>query len=281
VKDFSGKTVYITGGSSGIGLETARLFASLGGDVVIFARDEERLASAARDIEGHRRSGSQKVHAVHMDVADPESVRTGIEEAIEKAGPPQVAIANAGVGYADLFIDTPHEAFDAVMKTNVYGVRSFVANVLPHMVGAKGTIVIVSSAAGLMGMYGYTTYGTSKYALVGFAECLRAELRTMGMTVTLVCPGEVDTPFVPKEAERLPFESRVVKSFCGRISPSRVAHAIVKGVAGKRFLVIPGVLTNLMFALHRFSNGMLTRYTSDLVVFVLRWYVSKQAARRR
>ncbi|HPC48279.1 MAG TPA: SDR family NAD(P)-dependent oxidoreductase, partial [Deltaproteobacteria bacterium] len=133
----------------------------------------------------------------------------------------------------------------------------------------------VSSAAGLMGMYGYTAYGTSKFALVGFAECLRCELEPMGIHVTLVCPGEVDTPFVPREAEHLPLESRVIKSFCGRISPDRVARAIVKAVASERFLVTPGVLTTIMYTLHRLSGGFLTRHTSDLVVRLVGWYARR------
>jgi NAD(P)-dependent dehydrogenase (short-subunit alcohol dehydrogenase family) len=272
--DFTGKVVYITGGSSGIGLSCARAFASLGAHITIFARDISRLEDASRDIARHARSQGQLIHAVSMNVSDNEETASKTKEAMALTGPPHVAIANAGIGYAELFLNTPFSAFDAVMKTNVYGVRNFIAGVLPAM-AYGGRIAIVSSLAGLIGMYGYTSYSTSKFALVGLAECLRAELKPMGISVTLVCPPEVDTPFLPQEAEHLPVESKVIKAFCGRISPERAARAVVKGVSRRRFLVIPGVLANVMYTIHRLSGGLLTRYASDALV----WAVQRPARR--
>ena len=269
--DLNNKLVFITGGSSGIGLETARLFSSLGSHVAVFARSRERLEQARHDIEKRRRSPSQKISAMSIDVADHADVQEKMPEAVKEFGIPDIVIANAGVGYADRFVNIPYEEFDALMKTNVYGVRNTIAALLPFMKGRGGHIVIVSSAAGLMGMFGYTAYGTSKFALVGFAECLRSELKPLGIPVTLVCPAEVDTPFVPMEAERLPPEARALKSFCGLIQPDRVARAIVKGVSKRKFLVIPGILTNIMYVNHRLTGGLATRITSDLVVRFIQW----------
>ena len=269
--DLNNKLVFITGGSSGIGLETARLFSSLGSHVAVFARSRERLEQARHDIEKRRRSPSQKISAMSIDVADHADVQEKMPEAVKEFGIPDIVIANAGVGYADRFVDIPYEEFDALMKTNVYGARNTIAALLPFMKGRGGHIVIVSSAAGLMGMFGYTAYGTSKFALVGFAECLRSELKPLGIWVTLVCPAEVDTPFVPMEAERLPPEARILKSFCGLIQPDRVARAIVKGVSKRKFLVIPGILTNIMYVNHRLTGGLATRITSDLVVRFIQW----------
>ncbi|HPC46796.1 MAG TPA: SDR family NAD(P)-dependent oxidoreductase, partial [Deltaproteobacteria bacterium] len=90
MKDASGKVVYITGGSSGIGLATARSFASRGAHVVIFARDETRLARACRDIELSRREASQRVAYVSMDVADHGDVSAKVSRAVELHGPPDV-----------------------------------------------------------------------------------------------------------------------------------------------------------------------------------------------
>lgn len=269
--DVAGKVVYITGGSSGIGLETAKEFASLGAHVAVFARDESRLQTACREIEAYRKTPSQRVAFASMDVADNADVAEKVSRMVRDMGAPDIAVANAGIGYADRFEAIPFEAFDRVMKTNVYGVRNFVAASLPYMKPGSA-VVIVSSAAGLMGMYGYTAYGTSKFALVGFAECLRAELKTEGISVVLVCPAEVDTPFIAKEAEHIPMESRVVKSFCGRIHPKRVAAAIAKAAASRRFLVIPGFLANTMYAIHRLTGGCMTRHASDMVISLVRWY---------
>lgn len=139
-----------------------------------------------------------------VDVADHMDVEENMRSAVKDFGTPDIVVANAGVGYADRFENIPYEEFDALMKTNVYGVRNTIAALLPSVRGRGGHVVIVSSAAGLMGMYGYSAYGTSKFALVGFAESLRSELKPLGIPVTLVCPAEVDTPFVPREAQKLP-----------------------------------------------------------------------------
>jgi 3-dehydrosphinganine reductase len=265
MKDFSSKLVYITGGSSGIGLETARLLSSRGADVAIFARTREKLDQAMIDIETHRLSSDQKVHAMQVDVADNDDVWDKMKEAIKIFGIPDIVITSAGVGQADLFGNICHQAFDALMKTNVYGTRSVIAALLPSMKERGGQIVILSSAAGLMGMFGYTSYAASKYALVGFAECLRSELKCHGIAVTLVCPPEVDTPFLLNEAG-IPPEARAMKNFAGTLQPSSVAAAILKGIIQKKFMVIPGVLAKLLYLNHRITNGFATRFSSDIIV---------------
>jgi 3-dehydrosphinganine reductase len=269
MKDFSNKLVYITGGSSGIGLETARQLSALGAHIAIFARDKNRLDQAKDQIRIHRCSPDQKIHVMQLDVADNDDVQDKMKEAITQFGVPDIVITSAGVGQADLFENISHQAFDALMKINVYGTRSIIAALLPSMKDRGGQIVIISSAAGLMGMYGYTSYATSKYALVGFAECIRSELKLYDIAVTLVCPPEVDTPFLVNEAG-IPPESRALKNFAGTLKAGPVARAIIKGMGKKNFLVIPGLLAKLLYLNHRLTNGLATRFTSDMIVKLVR-----------
>lgn len=264
-KFYDGKTVYITGGSSGIGLATARLLASLGANIVIIARNEAKLREAKDDIARRRITSAQTVECLSMDVADAAAVLEKAKKAVKTFGVPDVLILSAGVGTADYFENIPYEAFDSVMKINVYGPRNTVAAFLPFMKGKGGRIAILASMAGLIGMFGYTAYGTSKYAAVGLAECLRGELRRFNISVSVVCPPEVDTPIIVEEAKTLPAEARAVKSLAGFLTPEYVARVIARGVAKGKFLIVPGFTARMMFFFHRVSNGAMSRFTSDLV----------------
>ncbi len=127
-------------------------------------------------------------------------------------------------------------------------------------------MVILSSAAALFGMFGYTAYATSKAALMGFAESLRYELKPLGMPVRLLFPPEVDTPMNLDEVKTLPKEGRAMKSMGGFLIPAHVAKVIVKAIARKKYFVIPSPSTGFLYFFHRISNGFLSRFVSDFVV---------------
>lgn len=264
---FSSKLAFITGGSSGIGLETARLLASQGCSLVLFARGEKMLEEARKTIATVLDKNSQSINTVSMDVADDNDVRQKIKAAVEKFGTPDILINSAGIGTANYFENITYEQFDKAMKINVYGTRNTVSAILPFMKQkGSGHVVNISSMAGLIGMFGYSLYCTTKYALVGFSECLRSELKRFNIDVTLVCPPEVDTPFLAEEAKTLPPESRVVKNLAGLMKPEDTAKAIVRGIRKKKFLVVPTLTAKSLFFWHRISNGLLTRTPSDWIV---------------
>lgn len=266
VKDFHNKIVFITGGSSGIGIAVARLLAQKGAHITIFARDAHKLENARRIIEQSRRGRHQIVTAIPLDVADIADVDRKLQQAVAQAGEPDILINSAGIIAADYFENIPCETFDAVMKTNVYGARNVIAALLPTMKKRRaGQIVNVASAAGLMGMFGYTAYGTSKFALVGFSECLRAELKPLGIAVAVVCPPEVKTPMIREEAKTIPAEARAVKSMAGSLDPEYVARIIVKGIQRKQFLIIPGRMVRLLYLFQRLEGGCMSRATADWV----------------
>jgi 3-dehydrosphinganine reductase len=264
---FSNKLAFITGGSSGIGLETAKLLASQGCSLVLFARGQKMLDDSRKSIETIIDKTSQSVNILPMDVADNTDVGQKIKIAVEKFGIPDILINSAGVGSGDYFENISYEQFDKVMKINVYGTRNTISAILPFMKQkGSGHIVNISSMAGLVGMFGYTTYCATKYALVGFSECLRSELKRFNIIVTLVCPPEVKTPFIEEEAKTLPPEARVVKNFAGLLTPEQAAQAIVRGIKKRNFLVVPGIAAKILFFQHRISNGFFTRLPSDLIV---------------
>ncbi len=277
MKDFTNRKVFITGGSSGIGLSTAEMLFERGANIVIFARDEKKMKRAGKRIEKRRRDGAQTIDMVRMDVANPRDVARKFDRAVKSFGAPDVLIASAGIGAADVFENISAKTFDAIMKTNVYGVRETVAAALPHMKEKGGAIVLMSSEGGLIGMYGYTAYAASKYAVVGLAECLRAELKRYRIVVSVVCPPEVKTPFLEWETATIPPETRMVKSFAGLLSPETVARSVVRGIRRGKFLIIPGVMARLLYFFHRMTNGWATRMPSDAIAAFARWKASRRA----
>jgi len=260
------KKVYITGGSSGIGLETARQVASLGAHVVIIARNPEKLETARQEIEGLIINHDQVVAAVSLDVGDNDKVESILQATVKEFGAPDILVANAGVGYGDYFENISYDTFDWLMKINVYGVRNTIAALLPAMKKKGGKIAILSSMAGIAGVFGYTAYGTSKFALVGFAECLRPELKPYGIDVTLICPPEVDTPFLVEEAKTLPPETRALKDSGGLMTVEETGKAIIKALTGKKFTVIPGMKTKLAWLMLRFLPERLVHAANDAIV---------------
>lgn len=260
------KKVYITGGSSGIGLESARQIASLGAHVVIFARDREKLETARLEIERQKQDNGQRIKAVQLDVTDHVKVESTLRETVEAFGDPDILIANAGVGCGDLFENISYETFDNVMKTNLYGVRNTISALLPGMKKSGGKITIVASMAGLTGIFGYTAYGTSKFALVGFAQCLRLELKQYNIGVSLLCPPEVETPLLEEEAKTLPPESRIFKDSGGILTVEDAGKAVIKAVTGKKFMHVPGLKAKLGYLMTRFLPQKLVLATADAMV---------------
>ncbi|GAB6097954.1 SDR family oxidoreductase [Desulfatiferula olefinivorans] len=260
---FNDKLAFITGGSSGIGLAAATLLASKGCALVLFARGRANLEAARLAIRNSI-TGAQPIHVIPMDVADHADVGQKIDRAVASFGIPDILVNSAGVGAGDYFDNITYETFDRVMKINVYGTRNTISAVLPHMKKkGGGHIVNLASMAGLIGMPGYSLYGSTKYALVGLSECLRGELKPFHIGVTVVCPPEVTTPLVEAEAKTLPPESRMIKNMAGRLTPDEVALALVSGLRAKRFLVIPGRAARMLHFFHRISNGRLSRATAD------------------
>jgi len=265
-KDFHNRTAFITGGSSGIGLEIARMVVSKGAHVALFARDIKKLQNASEDIQSEKRNQFQKIVTISADITDVDSVKKQTEEAINQLGTPDILINSAGINRSNYFENISYNDFDDVYKTNVYGTRNMIAALLPAMKENGGHIVNISSAAGLMGMFGYTAYGSSKFALVGFSECLRSEMKQHNIHVSVVCPPEVTTPMIVEEAKTIPPEALAVKRLAGVLKPESVAKTVIKGIMKNKFLVIPGIKCKLLYMSQRLSPGWASRFIADFVV---------------
>jgi 3-dehydrosphinganine reductase len=187
--DIAGKTVYITGAGSGMGLLAAKLLAGLGAHIVTL--DLNPTDAALHEIESASRSPDQRVARYKINIADREMVIGAVGTAIAETGAPDVLINMAGIGGTAELVDMKFEAFDRVIKINLYGTRNIVEAVLPSMLArGNGKIVLVGSMGGIIPIYGYTAYGSSKFAVVGLAQCLRYELKPRGISVACFVPAK-------------------------------------------------------------------------------------------
>lgn len=237
---YHGKNVFISGGSSGIGLATAKLFASLGAHVFIFARRVTMLERAIREIEALHVSTTQRFSFSSIDVTDSGDVALKLEAAVAGFGNPHIVINSAGLAYPDYFEKIPYEKFDETIKINLYGTWNVLTCLVPHMKGSGGHIVNISSVAGFIGVFGYTAYSASKFALIGFSESLRSEMKPYGIKVSVLCPPDTDTPGLALENETKPPELKAISGNAGLMSPQDVAQAMLKGMEKNKFLIIPG-----------------------------------------
>ena len=161
--------------------------------------------------------------------------------AVAEFGAPGLLVNCAGRAVPHYFEDVTYERFDETMKVNLYGVRNAVAAVAPFMKARRaGHIVNVSSMAGFVGVFGLTDYCASKFAVVGFSEALRQELRPFGIGVSVLCPPDTDTPGFARENLTKPEETKAVSAGGGLMRPDDVARALLDGVRRRRFMIVPG-----------------------------------------
>ena len=240
MKDFRNKNFFIVGGSSGIGLCCAREAARRGASVIIFARGRERLEQASRDIADQAASTDLKFEYRVLDASDIANVREVMNEAAEKFGPSDILINCAGRALPHYFEDVSYEQFDMTMKINLYSAWNTTSVLLPRLKERKGYIVNVSSIAGFIGVFGYTDYSASKFAVIGFSESLRSELRRYGVRVSVLCPPDTDTPAFEVENLTKPEETKAISGNVKVMQPEQVAAALFKGMEREKFMIIPG-----------------------------------------
>lgn len=179
------QVVIITGGSSGIGQACAELWASRGFDVVITGRAIERLYPVTDEL---KKLGAE-VLALEADVADIDACQMVINKTIERFGRIDVLINNAGVSMRSLFEELDLQVFRQVMEANFYGAVYMTKFALPHIIKNQGKVIAISSINGYRGTPARTAYTASKYAMQGFFEALRTEMKSKNVHILVVAPG--------------------------------------------------------------------------------------------
>ena len=181
---------FVTGATEGIGRAIAFGLGRAGYAIGFCARREARILDLARDLD----AAGIPAAGAPADVAREDQVGAAVRQAVERLGPVEVLVNNAGTGVLKPFEELTIEDWDRTMATNLRGLFLVTREVLPGMRSRKrGAIVNIASLAGRNGFAGGTAYAASKHAVLGFSKCLMLEVRKDGVRVIAVCPGSVDT----------------------------------------------------------------------------------------
>ncbi|OCT63976.1 dehydrogenase/reductase SDR family member 7B isoform X1 [Xenopus laevis] len=188
--------VVITGATSGLGKECAKVFYAAGSHLVLCGRDEERLKDLVQELNNMRLKSTQlhKPHMVIFDLSDVEAVNTAAKEILHLAGRVDILINNAGISYRGTILDTKVSVDRMVMDTNYFGPVALTKALLPSMIkNRRGHVVVISSVQGKISIPFRSAYSASKHATQAFFDCLRAEMSPYDIDVTVVNPGYIKT----------------------------------------------------------------------------------------
>ncbi|XP_057321811.1 3-ketodihydrosphingosine reductase [Microplitis mediator] len=251
-KNIEGKHVVITGGSSGIGKAAAILAAKKGAHVTIIARDVQKLEAARNEILNVcRNRDTQRIEYLPLDITeDYEAIEKSLLDIEKTMGPIYMLVNCAGTAICGKIEDTTIDNLKWMINLNLMGTYYCTKAVIPRMKSAKdGIIVITSSQAALLGIFGYSAYCSSKFALRGLAESLAMEVNPHNVSVTLCLPPDTDTPGFAIEELSKPLETKLISESAGLVSPEVVAKQLIADACAGKFFSTVGfegfILTTL------------------------------------
>jgi 3-dehydrosphinganine reductase len=253
----------ISGGSSGIGFALARQLTEQGWRLSLLARGAERLAMAAEQL---RAAGALSVTCQAVDVKDEAATALAVQAAMAVEGVPDLVVTSAGIARPGYFEELASTDFEEAMAVNYFGTLHVLRAVLPtQRARGSGHVVLVSSGAGLTGIFGYAAYAPSKFAVRGLAEVLRNELMRDGVNVSVVFPPDTDTPQLAAENLTKPAETFAIAGNARLMTADEVAKTILRGIERKAFSITPGLEMSLLARWGSVIAPILHRYFDHVV----------------
>lgn len=247
------QTVFLPGGSTGIGLAIARQLAAGGNCLCLFARNPVNLAAAVAELEAL----GAKAYGYAVDAADYPALQAAFADAVRDAGPPALLVNCVGRAYPRHFEDIAHTDMLDTLRVNFGSMWNAAQLVLPYMKArGGGHVVNTASLGGFIGVFGYADYSASKFAVIGFSEVLKQELRKYGIKVQVLCPPDTETPGFATENQTKPRETQLISESARLMQPDEVARIAVRQMRGSEFMLIPGMDGRLSWWLKRWWPGL-------------------------
>ncbi|NUM36735.1 MAG: SDR family oxidoreductase [Candidatus Brocadiae bacterium] len=264
INRFLGKNILITGASSGIGQDIAMEFGKLGANLYLIARDSQKLQNASAKLQEKNPGITIKVFS--SDVSHPEKIQKTIQEIADREGGIHTLINNAGILGLGLFESNTLENFKKVMETNYFGAVYATQAAWPYIKkSTNGHIGFVSSVAGYSGLIGYSTYSPTKFALTGFAECLRMEARDYGIGVTIVFPPDTKTPMLEYEQIHTLPECKALSKNAKVMTSSAVAQKFVQAIVQRQFEVVCNIESKIVRIMRVLCPGVYFKMVDGIV----------------
>ncbi|MEG1612448.1 MAG: SDR family oxidoreductase [Alistipes sp.] len=256
MKNLREKVIIVTGASSGIGEAMAREYAAQGARVVLGARNAEKLATITAQICA---AGGTATWCA-ADVVKPEECKTLIDKAIQEFGCIDVLICNAGMSMRAIFDDVELSVLHRLMDVNFWGTVNCCKYALPYLQQTHGSIVGISSVAGLHGLPGRTGYSASKYAMTGFLETLRIENLKKGLHVMIACPGFTasNVRFAALTADGTQ-QGGTPRNEDKMMSAKQVAQIVARGIMHRRRLCLMEAEGRATHFIKKFAPAFLDR----------------------
>jgi 3-dehydrosphinganine reductase len=265
---WKGKIALVTGGSSGIGLAIACQLAGQGASVWLVARRKELLEAALKEVEAARLTTAQRCGIFPADVSQADQAAAAVEYVSSQAGIPDLLVNSAGITHPGYVQDLSLEIFRSMMDVNYFGTVYVIKAALPAMIQrGSGHIINISSMAGFLGAFGYSAYGASKFAVRGFSDVLRSEMKPLGIRVSIVFPPDTDTAQLAYEAPFKPPETKALSGNAKVMSPEAVARITLQQAARGRYIILPGSDTQLFY--------WLNSHLGNLAYPVLDWMIAR------
>ncbi|XP_023121134.1 dehydrogenase/reductase SDR family member 7B [Amphiprion ocellaris] len=246
-----GAVVVITGASSGLGKECARVFHAAGARLVLCGRDASRLQQVVQELTASSTDTQQQTYTpstVIFDLADADTVDRAAEEILKCYGQVDVLINNAGISYRGNILETHISVQRDVMETNYFGTVALTQALLPSMVRRRsGHIVVISSVQGKIAIPYRSAYAASKHATQAYFDCLRAEIERYQIPVTVISPGYIRTNLSVNAVTGDGSKYGVVdKTTASGRDPRDVAQLVLKAVRQRsKDVIVAGLVPNV------------------------------------
>jgi len=261
---------YITGGSSGVGFALAAELVRKGAPVVLFSRNRERLDRAIASLSAI--NPTAQPHSEVADVSNYASLAAAFDRAAAKVALPRVVLHAAGVADPDYFAAITEDRYRRQLETNLTGTW----NTLQLAVAAMRShdqrpchILTVSSLAGVIPVFGYTAYGATKFGVYGLSLALRQELYREGIYVSVLAPGDMDTPGLLSEAATKPPETRALAGN-KPLAPGKVATYALRKLYQNRPIIVPSLKARVELFLYRVAPRLGERIMLKMIQGVTR-----------